>query len=234
MINLSVLIRAKQALPVAANQQDFFPLSCDILSNQLICFLGARFSVLNIYLQMLAGIHKPYSGDVSHFVTQCSARFPVIAYLNYNSTLLSVLSGLENVKLPALYHQLDSKEQIDLKAVALLEEMNYGADHSLLPAFMSGLQKRHLLIARAIMLEPKILFIENPFAGLELAEATILGDYLATLVKNKQMTVITSNAHLDFVEHYGQQIIYAAADHFEFFSQWQSFLVYKQQHRLKF
>lgn len=229
-----LLIRAENAIPVATNQQDFFPLSYDVFANQLVCFLGSRFSVLNIYLQMLAGIHKPYSGDVTHFVTQCSAQFPVIAYLNYNSTLLSVLPGVENVKLPALYHQLGSKEQIDLKVAALLAEMDYGADHSLLPAFMSGLQKRHLLIARAIMLEPKIVFIENPFAGLELAEATILGDYLATLVKNKQMTVITSNAHLDFVEHYGQQIIYAAADKFEFFSQWDRFLAYKQQHRLKF
>jgi NitT/TauT family transport system ATP-binding protein len=234
MINNPLLIRAKNAIPLATDQQDFLPLSYDVLANQLICFLGSRFSVLNIYLQMLAGIHKPYSGDVTHFVAQCSAHFPVIAYLNYNSTLLSVLPGVENVKLPALYHQLGSKEQIDLKVTALLAEMDYGADHTLLPAFMSGLQKRHLLIARAIMLDPKIVFIENPFAGLELAEATILGDYLATLVKNKQMTVITSNAHLDFVEHYAQQIIYAAADKFEFFSQWDSFLDYKQQHRLKF
>ncbi len=233
MINSTILIRAENAIPLASRQQDFFPLTHDILANELICFLGARFSVLNLYLQMLAGIHKPYAGEISHFVSH-TTHFPVIAYLNYNSALLSVLSGIENVKLPALYHQLGSKDDIDLKVAALLAEIDYDANHHLLPAFMSGLQKRHLLIARAIMLEPKILFIENPFAGLELAEATILGDYLATLVKNKHMTVITSNAHLDFVEHHGQKIIYATADKFEFFTQWEHFLLYKQQHRLKF
>jgi ABC-type multidrug transport system ATPase subunit len=233
MINRT-LISAKMAVPVAAMQSLFLPFSYDICAAQLICFLGPHFSKLNRYLQMLAGLSEPYSGEVIHFLSEKPIDFPHIAYLNYNSTLLSVLNGVDNVSLPALYHQFGSQEQIDRKVNNLLQEMNYGADHTLLPAFMSNLQKRHLLIARAIMLEPQIVFIENPFDGLELAEASILGDYLATLVKNKNMTVITSNAHLDFVEHHSQQIIYAAEQEFHFFSQWDHFLHYKQCHRLKF
>ena len=233
MTNNLALISAKNAIPQSERQYCFPPLTYDIHKAQLICFLGTRFSILNCYLQMLAGLIEPVSGDVVHFVAE-SKHFPCMAYLSYNSTLLSVLNGLENVKLPALYHQLYAKNEIDRRVDALLAEMDYGADHTMLPAFMSMLQKRHLLIARAIMLEPKVLFIENPFSALELAEAAILGDYLATLVKNKQMTVITSNAHLDFVEHYAQQIVYAAEPEFHFFNQWDCFLEYKQRHRLKF
>jgi len=230
----TILIRAKAAIPFADNPEDFPPLTYDIYPAQLTCFLGARFSILNRYLRLLAGIEKTYSGEVLHFLCPFQSHFPHVAYLNCHSTLLSVLSGIENVKLPALYHQLGTREKVESKAFELLNEMQYGADHSILPAFMSMLQKRHLLIARAIMLEPKVLFIENPFTGLELAEMAILADYLASLVKQKNITVITSNAHLDFVEHYAQQIIYVTEQAFHFFTHWHTFWEYKQQHRLKF
>lgn len=238
MKNSAALICAHAAIPCCDSKQVLLPLTCQISTGSLVCFLGQRFRTLNIYLQMLAGLTEPESGVVEHFVepqvTPAHSHFPGIAYLDYNSALLSVLNGLENVKLPALYHQLGTRQQIESQAQALLHELQYDANHKLLPAFMTMLQKRHLLIARALMLKPQVLFIENPFAGLELEEAAILGQYLATLVKNKNITLVTSNANLDFVEHYAEQIIYATAQDFQFFQQWQDFSHYKQQNLLKF
>jgi ABC-type multidrug transport system ATPase subunit len=238
MKNAATLISAQAAIPFFDGKRSLSPLTCQINQASVVCFLGQRFSILNIYLQMLAGLTEPQLGDVQHFIqphtTSVHSHFPAIAYLNYNSTLLSILNGIENVKLPALYHQLGSKQQIETKAQALLAELNYGANHTLLPPFMSMLQRRHLLIARALMLNPKVLFIENPFADLELGEAAILGEYLAMLVKNKAITLVTSNANLDFVEHYANQIIYTTERDFHFFSQWQDFFSYKQLNRLKF
>lgn len=239
MKNAATLIRANAAIPFSTGKPIFAALTCQISAASLVCFLGQRFRVLNIYLQMLAGLTQARTGSIEHFVepqaTPIHTHFPNIAYLNYNSTLLSVLSGIENVKLPALYHQLGTKAQIDVQAQDLLDELKYdGANHTVLPAFMTMLQRRHLLIARALMLKPQMLFIENPFADLELEEAAILGEYLATLVKNKHITLVTSNANLDFVEHYAEQIIYATEQDFHFFNQWQSFFHYKQLNRLKF
>jgi NitT/TauT family transport system ATP-binding protein len=238
MKSSTVLINAEAAIPFMGHQPILPPLTCQIYANSLVCFLGQRFSILNIYLHMLAGMNPPDAGKVEHFVREqvspTTKDFPVIAYLNYNSSLLSVLNGIENVKLPALYHQLGSKEQIEAQVYALLSELDYGANHKALPAFMSMLQKRHLLIARAIMLQPQLLFIENPFSDLELEEAGILGRYLADLVQHKNMTIITSNASLDFVEDYAEQIIYATPDDFQFFYQWEAFFQYKRLNRLKF
>lgn len=238
MKNTTALICAQAAVPYCEDKPFLPALTCQINAASLVCFLGQRFRTLNIYLQMLAGLIEPESGAVEHFVepqvTPAHSHFPGIAYLDYNSALLSVLNGLENVKLPALYHQLGTRQQIDDQAQALLNELQYDANHKVLPAFMTMLQKRHLLIARALMLKPQVLFIENPFAGLELEEATILGQYLTTLVKNKNITLVTSNANLDFVEHYGEQIIYATDQDFQFFQQWQDFSDYKQRNLLKF
>lgn len=238
MKNDSILIQAAAAVPLSDELRCSAPLTCQIRAASLVCFLGQRFSVLNVYLHMLAGLIDTQSGTIEHFVkpqvTPAHSHFPGIAYLDYNSTLLSVLSGIENVKLPALYHQLGSKQQVDMQAEELLSELKYQADHTLLPSFMTMLQKRHLLIARALMLKPQMLFIENPFADMELEEAAVLGQYLATLVKNKNITLVTSNANLDFVEHYAEQIIYATEQEFHFFNQWQDFSDYKQLNRLKF
>lgn len=238
MKNTPPLILTNAAVPVSKNPQANLPLTCQIDAGSLVCFLGQRFKILNIYLQMLAGLIEVQSGSIEHFVEQTTttahSQFPGIAYLNYDSTLLSILSGIENVKLPALYHQLGTRAQIDEKARELLEELNYQADHTLLPAFMTMLQRRHLLIARTLMLQPQVLFIENPFDGLELEEAAILGEYLAHVVKNKGIALITSHANLDFVEHYADQIIYATERDFLFFQQWQKFSDYKQLNRLNF
>ena len=83
------------------------------------------------------------------------------------------------------------------------------------------------------MLNPKIVFIENPFAGLDLEETEILGEYLVALVKNKSISLIVSNATLNFVTHYATQIIYVTEQSFHFFTQWQTFLAYQQLNQLK-
>lgn len=238
MKNTTRLIQTKAAVPFSDRKLALPPLTCQINAASLVCFLGQRFSILNLYLQMLAGLIEAHAGTVTYFVepqlTPAQSHFPPIAYLNYHSTLLSVLNGFENVKLPALYHQIASRQQIEIQAQDLLNELQYNADHNELPAFMTMLQKRHLLIARALMLKPQILFIENPFADLELEEAAILGRYLAGLVTHKKITLVTSHANLDFVEHYAEQIIYVTEQDFHFFSTWQSFSAYKQLNQLKF
>jgi ABC-type multidrug transport system ATPase subunit len=238
MTNVARLICANAAIPFSEEKTAFPPLTCQIEERSLVCFLGQRFNILNLYLETLAGLTEPDSGTVEHFIreqsTSTPSHFPPIAYLSHHSALLSVLNGLENVKLPALYHQLGSREEIEKQAEALINELKYQADYKVLPAFMTMLRKRHLLIARALMLKPQVLFIENPFTGLEIEEATLLGDYLGSLVQNKNLTLITSNATLEFVEHYAKQIIYTTADDFHFFNDWQSFFAYKQLNRLKF
>lgn len=232
------LIIAHQAIPKAKLQTTFLPLNYTLKSASMVCFLGQRFDRANLYMQMLAGLTPLKSGVIDYFdcekSTKIAKHFPAIAYLSHNSHLLSLVSGIENVKLPALYHQLGTREQVEKKAYALLEELDYEADHSLLPDFMPLLQKRHLLIARAIILEPKLLFIENPFAGLELEEEQIIEGYLNTLVKDKHISVISTHPSLEFVKRYADTIIHCTPTAFNFFENWDDFFMFQQQNKLRF
>ena len=227
MNDKAALIEAISAIPYSDLRPPSVPLTCEINAASLVCLLGQQFSVINAYMQMLAGTNEPYTGSVNYAVSLLNNSdkndCPAIAYLYHNSALLSVLNGIDNVKVPALYHQLASTTQIDKEVYALVNEFEYGADHLILPAFMSTLQRRHLLIVRAIMLKPKILFIESPFSNLDRDQVRVFGQYLSGLVKNKNITVITSNANLDFVRSYADQVIYITTTTVHVFNHWETF-----------
>ena len=230
MNDKAALIQAFSAIPYSDPQQPSMPLSCEISATGLVCLLGQQFSVINAYMQMLAGANEPYTGSIdfadSLLNDSDKNNCPAIAYLYHNSALLSYLNGIDNVKVPALYHQLASTTEIDKEVYALIGEFEYGANHLILPAFMSTLQRRHLLIVRAIMLKPRILFIENPFSSLDRDQVRVFGQYLSGLVKNKNITVITSNANLDFVRSYSDQIIYITTANVHVFNHWETFSDY--------
>ncbi len=205
------------------------PLTCDINKASLVCILGQQVKYLNLYMEMIAGIKEPSAGDVK-FLDEVSTNnySSAISYIYHNSTLLSILNGIDNVKAPALYHQLASTEEIDKQADILLAELEPKVDQTVLPAFMNSLQKKQLLIVRAIMLKPKVLFIEKPFMDLDREQVRIFGKYLAQVVTEKNITVISSNVNLDFVQNYADQIIYLTATDIHVFKQREKFSCFIQ------
>lgn len=221
------LIQAVSAIPNLDLLPSSASLNCKINAASLVCLLGQQFSVINAYMQMLAGINEPSSGSINYADILLNKGenndCPAIAYLYHNSALLSVLNGIDNVKVPAIYHQFAANIEIDKEAHALVGELEYGADHLILPAFMSTLQRRHLLIVRAIILKPQVLFIENPFTSLDREQVRVFGKYIASLVKSKNITVITSNANLDFVRSYADQMIYITSKNVHVFNHWETF-----------
>jgi len=219
-----VLIQANSAAPNSELSQ---PLSCEVTAASLVCLLGQSNITLYAYMEMLAGINEPdtglltYAGDLlrpSKYNNRTAIR-----YIYHNSALLSILNGIDNIKVPALYHHLGSVEEIDREVERLLAEIEYDVDHKQLPAFMDTLQKRYLLVVRAIMLKPRVLFIENPFMDLDREQVRVFGKYLASLVKEKNITLITSNVNLDFVHSYAGQIIYLSAKDIHVFQEREKF-----------
>ncbi len=226
-----ILIQAISAVPEQGGAELPQPLSCEISAAKLVCILGQQIDTLNACMEMLAGIKEPYSGSVNHAdnLSDSKLDYSAIGFIAHDSTLLSVLNGVNNVVAPALYHQIAAENEIQEDADILLAEFEYEADHTLLPAFMHTLQKRHLLVVRAIMLKPRVLFIQNPFMGLDREQVRIFGKYLARLVKDKNITVITSNVNLDFVQNYADQVIYSSSAAIQFFKQRDDFFNHIQK-----
>lgn len=218
MPDTPALIHTYEAVPASS----YPALTCTIPAASFICFKSYQLAEIGIYLQMLAKLKQPASGKIDYHQPL------TIAYVDENIQLMSSLSGLSNLKLAAEYHQLDSKKNINERAEQLLMQFNCTHVSHELPAFMTNLEKRLLLIARSLMLNPHILFIEKPFQGLDMNEHNILGDYLISLVTDTKITVVSSFTTFAFTKKAAQQIMYCDDKAFYFYNKWDSF---KKHHK---
>ena len=213
MSNSPALIHAHEAIPVLS-----YPvLNCSIPKAAFVCFKSYQLVGLDPYFQMLAKHKSPVSGTIDY------PRPLTIAYIDEKIQLISSLSGFKNLKLAAEYHQLDTIKHINERAEQLLAQFNCSHISHELPAFMTNLEKVLLLIARALMPEPDILFIEKPFLGLDMHEHNILADHLISLVTDMKLTVVSSDTTLAFTKKAAQQIIYCDDNEFYYYNQWDSF-----------
>jgi ABC-type transporter Mla maintaining outer membrane lipid asymmetry ATPase subunit MlaF len=226
------MIQAERAQPCFEEEQLLPPLSCMITPANQICMVGDHIPIMTCYLHMLAGVDVPCAGEVSFpdrdagtmDAEQCRHLRRQVAFVARGGPLLSVLNGIDNIKLPAQYHGLGSSAEIDHRVFELIAELEYQADHTVLPAYMTGLQRRHLAIARALILEPKVLFVDDPFAGLDRYARGMIGVYLDFLVKERGLALVTSNANLAFVQENADMIIYCGRKGMLVFDDWESFV----------
>ncbi len=207
------LIQVDEAVPAP-----LYPaLNCTIPAASFICFKSNQRFKLELYLQMLAQHKPPDSGKVDY------VKPLNIAYIDENIQLISSLSGLSNLKLAAEYHQLGSSQQISKRAEELLVQFNCLSVSHKLPAFMTNLEKRLLLIARSLMLTPTILLIEKPFQGLEVNEVTLLGNHLISLAVDSKITIISTSMTLDFIKKAAQKIIFFYDREIYLYNEWDDF-----------
>lgn len=172
------------------------------LTGGLVVLLGPEQARLDAWLRALAGVAplsagtlhllgRPLHGAGAHNWQQLRRH---VGLVSPQAPLLSIMSGLRNVMLPALYHRLAPEREVEQRAQTLLDEIAYDADHGLLPAYMSELQRRHLLIARALILEPRMLLLEQPLAGLDVSAADRLRDYIVGKVRLRvELLLVASN-----------------------------------------
>jgi ABC-type multidrug transport system ATPase subunit len=209
-----ILVEVRGAAPVAEAAR--FDLA---ITSGRCCLLGSDEPLTIEYLRMLAGVVPAHCGEIT-LLGEVPPDEPCggaalrrrVGYVTPRAPLLSVLDGVRNVVLPALYHKVAPEAQVDKLCQELLDEMGEAGDHRLLPAFMPELQRRMLLIARALILQPQLLFIEQPLLGLDSVPRDKLRDYICGPVAQRvRALVIASNdpllaggaEHLVFVSRQG-------------------------------
>ncbi len=189
-MNREPLLQARDLRP--AGIPEALPLELE-LGEGFVCMVGPEQARLTGYLRCMAGVESGAGGWVRLLGRTPGGRnLPgwqllrrSVGFVTPDAPLLSIMSGLRNVMLPALYHGIASEPEVEGKARALLAELDYPADHSALPAYMTPLQRHHLLIARASILEPQLLCIDQPFHGMDGGARGRLRDYILTTVRRR-------------------------------------------------
>lgn len=228
----SACIQAYAATPPAGESALQYPaLDCQILPATLTCLVGPHRLQLRDYLQMLAGISIANQGKVEIFEQLTSDLDKLsmrklrsqIGYLSGTAPLLSVQHGLMNVMLPLLYHRnLSFRETAD-KARALISDLNCDFDPTTFPALLNSFQRSQLALARALILDPSLLFLDVPFHDLGAKQREEMGELLGKHIQHRAVCMIGGLQYTHFLEQYAQQIIFISEHKIINFNGWKAF-----------
>ena len=226
------IIAANAAIPdQALVNLNFPPLDCQIETSSLVCLVGPHRAQIRSYLQMLAGIILPRHGTIEIF-QQVTSTFDQalwrqlrskIGYVSGSAPLLSVQHGLMNVMLPALYHHKRSFRAVADQARALLAELGCNFELTTFPAQLNSLQRSRLALARALILDPELLFLDLPFHDLGANEREIMGQLLGIHKQQRTVCMIGGLQYPQFLQQHADRIIYISEHKVIDFDNWMSF-----------
>jgi phospholipid/cholesterol/gamma-HCH transport system ATP-binding protein len=130
-----------------------------------------------------------------------------IGVLFQNGALLNSVSVAENVALPLQMHT-DYPDDIIYELVYMrLEQVGLGNAFNLFPSELSGGMKKRVALARAIIMEPKIIFCDEPSAGLDPITARKLDDILLHLKEALNITLVVITHELESIKRISDQMI---------------------------
>ena len=129
--------------------------------------------------------------------------------------LFDSLSVLENVKFPLnLFSSMTEKEKTE-RAIFSLNRVNLNNVENLYPAEISGGMKKRVAIARAIVLQPKYLFCDEPNSGLDPLTSIVIDNLLSELTHEYDMTTVINTHDMNSVFEIGEKVLFIHDGHKE-------------------
>jgi len=114
---------------------------------------------------------------------------------------------LENITLAPVYHKLQTKEQANKKAMALLERIGLADKANTYPAMLSGGQKQRVAIVRALAMEPKVMLFDEPTSALD---PEMVGEVLELIrqLADTGMTMVIVTHEMGFAREVGTRVLF--------------------------
>lgn len=168
--------------------------------------VGTSGSGKSTLLNMLGGLEKPSAGEVwvagqpLHTFNEnqlVTFRREQVGFVFQSFNLISSMTALENVAWPLAFQGVGRDERL-LRANAALKRIGLGKHVNHRPTEMSGGQQQRVGIARALVVNPKIVFADEPTGNLDskTAEATLLLFRQLCERLNQTWIMVTHDAHL--------------------------------------
>jgi len=182
--------------------------------NNLI--IGGSGSGKTTLLKCIVGLHEPTKGKVffeeENFTDMdFTERVPIrtqIGMLFQNSALFDSMTVEENIMFPLnLFTKQSHAEKVD-RANFCLERVNLKDKNKLYPAELSGGMKKRVGIARALSMQPKYLFVDEPNSGLDPKTSIVIDDLINDLTSEYEMTTVIVTHDMNSVMGIGDHIIF--------------------------
>ncbi|ANE35713.1 nitrate/sulfonate/bicarbonate ABC transporter, ATP-binding protein [Campylobacter iguaniorum] len=177
------------------NAQILKDINLNIEKNEFCVLLGASGSGKTTLLKILSGHSSFDSGEVGidgvKFKGQIASH-KSRQIITQNYSLMPWMNAINNIKFALKCSGIKDKNELKKTAQKFLNLVHLGGKESLYPHSLSGGQQQRVAIARALSLNPKVLFLDEPFSALD----PITRANLQTELKN-----IATNSTVIFVTH---------------------------------
>src|SRR3984885_2550232 len=162
------------------------PIDLSLEPNTILAVLGPSGSDKSTLLRMPSGLLQPSSGEVLWHGAPVSKCSPNVAIVFQSFALFPWLTVLENVEAPLLARGLTAQERRSkaLKAISSVGLANFETAY---PKELSGGMKQRVGFARALAVEPEVLFMDEPFSALDVLTAENLRGELMELWIGKKI-----------------------------------------------
>ncbi|MCG8324126.1 MAG: ATP-binding cassette domain-containing protein [Thiotrichales bacterium] len=197
--------------------------------NEIHVIMGASGSGKSTLLKHLLGLKAPTRGCIRILGQDITAMSrdelfglrKKIGVAFQGGALFSSMSLIENVELPLHEHTDLDKHTIDIMARMKLEMMNLLGYEHLMPAELSGGMLKRAGLARAVVMDPRLLFFDEPSSGLDPVTSAELDDLIRELRNALHMTIVVITHDMDSalniadrltVLHHGKQIFTGSVD----------------------
>ena len=181
-------------------------LDLDVRHGEILGVVGGSGSGKSVLLRTIVGLHKPQTGAV-HLLGQDILHLSGVArstierrfgVLFQRGALFSSLTLLENIALPLIEHSgLSRTEATDIARLKIALVGLPARSGSQYPSSLSGGMIKRAALARALALDPDILFLDEPTAGLDPIGAGAFDELIVTLRNALGLTVFLVTHDLD-------------------------------------
>jgi NitT/TauT family transport system ATP-binding protein len=153
---------------------------------KIIALLGASGCGKSTLLRILSGLAKPSSGALFWHGKPMDEQTPNVAIVFQSFALFPWLTVLENVEAPLQARGVAEVERRK-RALRMLDTVGLDGFETAYPKELSGGMKQRVGFARALVVEPEVLFMDEPFSALDVLTAENLRGELLELWLNKKM-----------------------------------------------
>lgn len=181
-------------------------LDFQIYEGEFCAIVGTSGSGKSTLLNMLAGLERPTKGEVviaDRHIEKLNEEQLVafrrenIGFIFQSFHLMGTMNAVENVALPLSFRGVPRNVRMK-KADAMLDLVKLGKHKKHLPKQMSGGQQQRVGVARALVVDPKIIFADEPTGNLDSHTSEEVMSLMQQVVREQKRTLVmvTHDAHL--------------------------------------
>nr|WP_297164484.1 ATP-binding cassette domain-containing protein [uncultured Dysgonomonas sp.] len=182
--------------------------------NNLI--IGRSGSGKTVLLKNLIGLMRPTKGEILYdnrdltklSTHQMKALRQEMGMIFQGSALFDAMTVFENVYFPLDMFSTMSKSEKTKRAQSCLDRVNLSDAGHLYPSEISGGMMKRAAIARAISLNPKYLFCDEPNSGLDPQTSLVIDELISDITKEYKITTIINTHDMNSVMNIGDKIFF--------------------------